>query len=118
MIEVPSSVRNSVAQAVRQNFMCDCSGDTCVNRAGCSERSVQRGAQYMREYFADAPNVFNRSVTVYVQEDGKKKIRQYDGAYRLVNNPNKHCVRRGIRKETTATYVRTFDPRKLAESHA
>jgi hypothetical protein len=108
--DVPSSVRNSVAQAVRQNFMCDCPEGTCMTTDKCMAASVTRAGEYMREYFTDAPSVFTRAVTVYVQEEGKKKVREYEGGYRLINNPNKHCIRRGIRKETTARYVRTYTP--------
>jgi len=112
---IPSSVRTAVARAVRQNFMCDCHGQHCVTGGRCASRSEEKGDEYLEEYYADTASSFAQSVTVCIQEDGKDKVRHYTGCYRRLSNPNKHCIRRGIRKETVANYVETFDPRKMAQ---
>lgn len=102
---VPSSVRDAVDRAVRQNFMCECRG-RC--RSDCIEVGRRLGEQYVEDYLQEPPQIFNEHVIVHIRESGKDKVRRYRGCYRRVTNPNKHCIRRGIRKETVATYQKTL----------
>jgi glutaredoxin 3 len=111
---LPSSVEKAVEQAVRQNFMCSCGrgASHCTDAAACKRRSQSQGAQYLKRYKLDAPRVFLDSITVYVREDGKKSVREYEGAYRLINNPSKLCIKNGVNKEVVAKYVATHKLRE------
>lgn len=111
-LDIPSSVQTAVSRAIRQNFMCDCTDGQCVTPAQCYQLGEAVGARYLEDYRKDAPSSFTKTVTVFLQEQGKKKVRRYTGCYRRLTNPNKHCIRKGIYKETVATYMDTFDPHK------
>ena len=106
---LPSSVEKAVEQAVRQNFMCSCGrgASHCTDAAACKRKSRAAGAQYLKRYQRDAPRVFLDTITIYVREDGKNSVREYEGAYRLINNPSKQCIKNGVNKEVVAKYVGT-----------
>ncbi len=110
---VPGTVKNAVAQAVRQNFACNCPDNECRKKYQCMQRSRERGAEYLTKYMRDAPRVFLHRVNVHLQEDNGRRpgIREYVGSYRLINNPSKHCIKYLINKEVVAKYVKTLPPK-------
>ena len=107
---VPGTVKNAVAQAVRQNFMCNCPDSQCRKKYQCMQRSREQGTQYLAKYMKDAPHVFLHRATVRLQAEGGKRpgVRVYEGSYRLINNPSKHCIKYSINKEVIAKYVKTL----------
>lgn len=104
---IPASVRAAVANAVRQNFMCTCSGKRCIS-AACHERSVRKGMHYLDQYANDSSRTFTRPVHIFIREKDRTQVREYEGSYRLINNPTRACVRDGVNKEIVVRFVRAF----------
>ena len=105
---VPATVKAAVATAVRQNFMCTCTTSRCTDPARCHERGVRKGMHYLDLYANDTGRTFTTPVAIYIREVDKPQVREYEAAYRLINNPTRACVRDGVNKEIVVRFVRAF----------
>lgn len=86
---VPRSVRAAVQEAVERKYV-----------------TARQGDAYMDRYLAHQS--MDEHATVYLREQGKRSVREYEGCFRMLKHPGPQDVREGCTRRLVVNHVDTF----------